>query len=112
MREQTQSAERLSEPQVNGLTDLLAAFVDRGPMADLDDHNDKLVFADFIDNSVDSLSNPIPFLGRELYATLSPRIIAQCLDPLQNSGDIFFGGTPEIFRDGFFEYELITCHAI
>lgn len=55
---------------------LLAAFVDRGPMANLDHHDDELVFADFIDNSVDSLSNPITLLRRELYATLAARIIA------------------------------------
>jgi len=60
--EQMRSAVRPSEPQANGLTALLAAFVDCRPVADFNDHDDELVFADFIDYSVDSLSNPIPFL--------------------------------------------------
>jgi hypothetical protein len=82
MPEQARSAELPSEPQENGLTALLAALVDRGPMANFDDHDDELVFADFIDNSVDSLSNPVPFLSGKLYAPLSARVIAQSLDPL------------------------------
>jgi hypothetical protein len=45
-------------------------------MADFDDHDDKFIFADFIDNSVDSLSNPIPLLCGELYATLAAWIMA------------------------------------
>jgi hypothetical protein len=45
-------------------------------MADLDHHDDELDFADFIDNSVDSLSNPIPLLCGKLYATLAAWIIA------------------------------------
>ena len=81
-------------------------------MADLDHHDDELVFADFIDNSVDSLSDPISLLCRELYATLAAWIATQRFDPLQDSGNILFGDTPEIFRDRFLEYELITCHAI
>ena len=82
MPEKARSAERPSEPQANGLTDLLAALVNRGPMANFDDHDDEFVFADFIDNSVGSLSNPVPFLSGKLYAPLSARIIAQNLDPL------------------------------
>jgi len=74
-RQAARSAERPSEPQASGLTALLAAFVDRGPMANFDDHDDKLVFADFIDNSVDSLPNPIPLLCRKLYAALASWII-------------------------------------
>jgi hypothetical protein len=65
MREQARSAERPIEEQsderLNRL--YLDAFVDCRPMPDFDDHhNDELVFANFIDYSVDSLSNPIPFL--------------------------------------------------
>jgi hypothetical protein len=45
-------------------------------MGYLDDHHNKLVFADFIDNSIAPLSNPIPLLCGELYATLAARIIA------------------------------------
>jgi len=46
-------------------------------MADLDDHDNELVIADFINHSVDSQPDSIPFLRRELYATLSARIITQ-----------------------------------
>jgi hypothetical protein len=51
-------------------------------MANFDYHDDEFIFADFIDDSVDSLSNPVPFLSGKLYAPLSARIIAQSLDPL------------------------------
>ena len=80
-------------------------------MTDFDDHDDELVFVDFIDNSVDSLSYPIPFLRRKLYATFSAGIITQRLNSLQNARNIRFWDAPEIFRDRFLEYELITCHA-
>jgi len=59
-------------------------------MANLDDHNDEFVLADFIDNSVDSLSNPIPLLRAKLYAPLSARIITQSLNPLQDTRNILF----------------------
>ena len=63
-------------------------------MTAFDDHDDELVFADFIDNSVDSLSDPIPLLGRKLYATLSAWIITQCLNPFQNAHNILFWDAP------------------
>lgn len=72
-------------------------------MTDFDDHDDELVFADFIDNSVDSLSNPIALLSRKLYAPFTAWIITQHLDALQNSSNILFRDAPEIFRDGFLE---------
>ena len=94
MPEQARSAERPSEPQANDLTALLAAFVDRRSMANFDHHDDELVFADFIDDSVYSLSNPIPFLRRKLYATVSAWINTQSLNPLQNADNILFGDAP------------------
>jgi hypothetical protein len=57
-------------------------------MANFDDHDDEFVFADFVDNSVDSLSNPIPILRRKLYAPLSARIIAQSLNPFQDTRNV------------------------
>jgi len=33
-------------------------------MTNFDDHDDEFVFVDFIDDSVNSLSNPIPFFRR------------------------------------------------
>jgi len=59
-------------------------------MADLDDHDNELVIADFINHSVDSQPDSIPFLRRELYATLSARIITQRFNPFQNTRDICF----------------------
>ena len=53
----------------NDLIALLAAFIDCRPMADFDDHDDKFTFANFIDYSIDSLSDTIPFLCGKLYAT-------------------------------------------
>jgi hypothetical protein len=94
MPEQVRSAERPSEPQANGLTALLAAFVDCRSMAHLDHHDDEFVFADFIDDSVNSLSNPIPFLRGKLYAPFSAWIITQCLNPLQNASNILFWDAP------------------
>jgi hypothetical protein len=63
-------------------------------MANSDDHNDELVFADFIDNSVDSLSNPIAFLRGKLYAPLSAWITTQSLNPFQDTRNILFGDAP------------------
>jgi len=59
-------------------------------MANLDDHNDQFVLADFIDNSVDSLPNPIPLLRGKLYAPLSAWIITQSFNPLQDTRNILF----------------------
>lgn len=73
---------------------MLAALVHRGPMTDFDNHDDELVVADLVDNSVDPLSNPIPLQGRKLYATLSAWIITQCLNPLQNTSNILFWDAP------------------
>ncbi len=53
-------------------------------MSNFDDHYDKLILMDFIDNSVDSLSNPVTLLRRKFYATFPTRIISQNLDSLQN----------------------------
>ena len=63
-------------------------------MTDFDNHDDELVIADFIHDSVDSLSNPIPLLGREFYATLSAWINTQSLNPLQNTSNLLLGDAP------------------
>jgi hypothetical protein len=59
-------------------------------MANLDDHDNEFVIADFIHDSVDALSYSIPFLCRKLYATFSAWIVTQRFDPFQNTRDIFF----------------------
>jgi len=63
-------------------------------MGNFDDYDDNLVLMDFIDDSVDSLSNPIPLLRRKLYTTLPARIITQDLDSFQNSPHILFRDAP------------------
>lgn len=55
---------------------MLSAFVKSRPMGNFDYDNNKLVLTDFINNSIDSLSNPIPLLGREFSAPLTARIFA------------------------------------
>lgn len=73
---------------------LLAAFVDYRSMADFDDHNNELVLADFIDNSVDSLSHSVPFLGGKLYGSFAARIFAQGLNSFQDARNILFRDAP------------------
>ena len=63
-------------------------------MADFDNHDNEFVLTDFIDDSVDSLSNPIPFSRGKFYAPLSAWIIAQSLDTFQDTRDILFGDAP------------------
>ena len=60
-------------------------------MTNFDDHDDKFIVTDFIDDPVHSLSDPISFLCREFYAALSAWIITQCLDPPQNACNILVG---------------------
>jgi hypothetical protein len=63
-------------------------------MSNFDHHNDELFFVDFIDDSVNPLSNPIPFLPRKLYASFSAWINTQSLNPLQNASKILIGNAP------------------
>lgn len=66
---------------ITDLTALLAALVDDGLVDDFDDQYNGFVNTDFLDYSVDSQLNPIPFLCRELYATFSAWIITQRFNP-------------------------------
>jgi len=57
-------------------------------MGDFDNNDNELMLTDFIDYSIDSLSNSIPFLSRQFYAPFTTRVIAQCLNPFQDACDI------------------------
>ena len=72
-------------------------------MSNLDDHDNEFVVSNFIDNAVDSLTDPIAFLRGQFYAPLSTRVVAQGFKSPQYTSNILLRNASEILRDRLFE---------
>jgi hypothetical protein len=79
-------------------------------VADLDDSYDQDFVRHFVDDSIDTLANPVSFLARELLAAGRPRVVAQGFYAPKDSGKVFFRYGPKILGDGLLEDEFITCN--
>jgi hypothetical protein len=75
------------------------APVDIASMADLHDDYHQFPVGDFVEDSIHALTNAIPRLARQLFATRRPRIIRQRTNALQDSSDVRLWKRAEVFGD-------------
>ena len=90
----------------------LAASVHVPPVSDLDDNYHKLLILDFVKDSVDALTDAVPFFGRQLLRARRPRIVCQRIDPRQNPLNILFRDAPKVLLDRLLEDDLKSCHGL
>jgi len=67
------------------------------PVPDLhhDDHQN--VILNLVDDAIDALAQPIPFLSGEFFASRGQGVFSQLLKAFQDTMDVLCGKGPEIF---------------
>ncbi len=66
----------------------LAGPINLSPMADLHYDHSQNVVLDFINDAIDALTDSIPLLSRQFFASLPARFLGKRLDTFQNAGNL------------------------
>ena len=89
---------------------LFASPINVFTVSHFDYPNCKLIVLDRVDDAIPSLTESIPFLTCQLFATPWPWVFSQSFNTLEDLLQIFLGYCGEIFLNRCFEMDLIYGH--